>query len=1574
MVDSESEVVEEKPPENEQFNNQQQFNQQQNNQQQNKPKAARITAPPQWRMSMNYEEWRLAVELWNSLCDVKNIDPAERGYALYDQLCQHKDHNVVTKLISAIKNHEIDILSTNSVTLILNLLDKTFRKDDVSVMMKSWSDFINIKRREGEEMNSYLERCDQSNGDLKTSKITLPETVLALHMLERSSLDVNDKKLVMTGIKLDKSDSIVQDMANGMKKYFGVGIRESSSSSFSHSHKVKEEVYEAEGTFESQSSESQRSTDSDLSEVDEEAYHTQWRGKHKTQSWRKPDGYRNSSRNYRDQKGYDKSYRKDNYSYNYKKNRDYKNTDKKSSHKYNRKEYNPKTSEDKNKKYNPRMRCNKCESVMHLIKDCPHADKTEEACEAREVTESEAELAECNLVALLDSACSKNVVGEKWLEEFTSNLSNEDKELIRTTEAKTKYRFGGSEPIEASDSIRIPCIMAGKKTFLFADVVKRNIPFLISKQEMAKRRFKLDLGDSTVEVDGESVPLITTQSGLLGISLSDYAEVDIAEQCNMVRLDDTVANIIKLHKQLGHCSAVNLKRIAKNANVQGKDVNKVIDKVVKDCDACARFAKTPSTPIVGLPMATSFNEVLALDLKTFSGKGNVHVVYIIDMFSRLVRGKVIRNKQPKTIIDAITFEWIAAGFGPPKKILVDNGGEFANYELNDFSEQLNFEVCVTSAFSPWSNGLCEKNHAVVDKSVNKLMEDGYSLEIALIWAINAKNTLYNYSGFSPIQIVTGQNPYYPGVSYNLLPANETADHLTDSVQEHLNAMYLSRKAYLEAENSERIKRALKRPLRDVHQDFNLGDIVFYKRPNIERWKGPAKIVGKDGKTMFLRHGGQLIKAATCRIVKREYITNTNEGEGEEETLSQTQVEASELPIEEKQSDREDETIEMMMQQEPQPVAEHQMVHEPNLDQVIGNQQQIAEEPTSTHVAENEQSIIESTELDKEEVETKDVAKKSSLNVKKTILDKDKQISLALKYFETRLDAKDILVGDEVKYFKQGEDKVWEKATVTQRGKRPGRKDHWITIKNTLDEEKTVDCTKTAVYKIHDEDERDEVCNVVTIPVNRHGEEAVIKAKEVELVSWRKREVYDEVKDCGQSAINTMWVVSEKLTSDIGVKARLVVKGFQEECDQDIEVEAPTVFKSTLKVVLTMVAQHDWEITTIDIKSAFLQGNNIERNVYVIPPKEAGVGSDRLWRLRKTVYGLNDAARAWFNSVKDLLLRLGCTQSVLDAALFLWRVDGRLEGILVLHVDDFLIAGTKRFFNSVVKELTKNFEAGKICKSNFKYIGLNIEQKEDGIRIQQHQYIDELDDILHNEESELFNASTTRKLRTICGQLNWISGQSRPDLSFITYDINVTKNSDQENAVKKAGKAFKRMKEINQEYCIKFSKLGELSKLKIVLYSDAAVTNVGDKVSSGKGHIIMLANEQGGLSPLSWGSHKVRRVVSSSLAAETLALKDAMEHAIYLSHLVSEICFDQYDKAVIPIVAYTDNLSLEKALRSSKHVDDKRLIVDLATIRQMQKKDKTVVVWKEGAKQIADCFTKIKSNPKELLEILDRGTF
>ena len=49
----------------------------------------------------------------------------------------------------------------------------------------------------------------------------------------------------------------------------------------------------------------------------------------------------------------------------------------------------------------------------------------------------------------------------------------------------------------------------------------------------------------------------------------------------------------------------------------------------------------------------------------------------------------------------------------------------------------------------------------------------------------------------------------------------------------------------------------------------------------------------------------------------------------------------------------------------------------------------------------------------------------------------------------------------------------------------------------------------------------------------------------------------------------------------------------------------------------------WKYHSIDIKSAYLQGNTIQRKIFLKPPKEYDEG--KLWRLKKTVYGLCDAA-------------------------------------------------------------------------------------------------------------------------------------------------------------------------------------------------------------------------------------------------------------------------------------------------------------------------------------------------------------
>jgi len=127
--------------------------------------------------------------------------------------------------------------------------------------------------------------------------------------------------------------------------------------------------------------------------------------------------------------------------------------------------------------------------------------------------------------------------------------------------------------------------------------------------------------------------------------------------------------------------------------------------------------------------------------------------------TRFSLAAVIRKKTPEVITEIMKL-WIGSCMGPPKKFPADNGGEFANEIFRDMYENLNIELLNTAAYSPWQNGICERNHAVVDNCVEKILEDqpDLNLEVVLLWAVNAKNSLSKVYGWSPYQLVFGANP------------------------------------------------------------------------------------------------------------------------------------------------------------------------------------------------------------------------------------------------------------------------------------------------------------------------------------------------------------------------------------------------------------------------------------------------------------------------------------------------------------------------------------------------------------------------------------------------------------------------------------------------------------------------------------------------------------------------------------------------------------------------------------------------------------------------------------------------
>ena len=69
----------------------------------------------------------------------------------------------------------------------------------------------------------------------------------------------------------------------------------------------------------------------------------------------------------------------------------------------------------------------------------------------------------------------------------------------------------------------------------------------------------------------------------------------------------------------------------------------------------------------------------------------------------------------------------------------------------------------------------------------------------------------------------------------------------------------------------------------------------------------------------------------------------------------------------------------------------------------------------------------------------------------------------------------------------------------------------------------------------------------------------------------------------------------------------------------------------MRIVLMIVATNGWTLHAIDVKSVFLQSKQINRIIYLMPSPEAHT-ENKLWQLKKCVYGLSDAARMWYFSV------------------------------------------------------------------------------------------------------------------------------------------------------------------------------------------------------------------------------------------------------------------------------------------------------------------------------------------------------
>ena len=471
------------------------------------------------------------------------------------------------------------------------------------------------------------------------------------------------------------------------------------------------------------------------------------------------------------------------------------------------------------------------------------------------------------------------------------------------------------------------------------------------------------------------------------------------------------------------------------------------------------------------------------------------------------------------------------------------------------------------------------------------------------------------------------------------------------------------------------------------------------------------------------------------------------------------------------------------------------------------------------------------------------------------------------------------------------------------------------------------------------------------------------------------DVYEEVENTGQKALSVRWVMTEKTDNDGGrfVKARLVARGYEEE--DEVQSDSPTVGKEILRLFVAILASRKWLINSIDIKAAFLQSDKFEREVYLKPPVEAECCHKTLWKLKKCVYSLNDAARSWYITIKTFLLRLGCTQVKTDPAAFYWYYKGELSGLFIMHVDDFLWGGTTTFENLVIDQVRRQFHVGSQCNTIFKYVGLDVNQNENKIMLNQNKYYNMLDPIPVSAarascKRDDCNKTEIENLRSLVGQLGWVCTNTRPDLSYDVLELSCKLSHSKVEDLLLANKCLRKAKSL--ESFIQFSNLGDLRKCKMVVYSDASYANLPDGSSSAAGFVVFLCGDNGNSCPLYWESRKIRRVVKSTLAAETLAATEAVDMAYYIGNVLSQVIHN-VEKNIIPIELVVDNRSLHDNVYSTKNVSEKRLRIDLAVLKQMINEDEFKVIWTESKYQLADILTKKGVNSFKLMKVFENGS-
>jgi hypothetical protein len=465
-----------------------------------------------------------------------------------------------------------------------------------------------------------------------------------------------------------------------------------------------------------------------------------------------------------------------------------------------------------------------------------------------------------------------------------------------------------------------------------------------------------------------------------------------------------------------------------------------------------------------------------------------------------------------------------------------------------------------------------------------------------------------------------------------------------------------------------------------------------------------------------------------------------------------------------------------------------------------------------------------------------------------------------------------------------------------------------------------------------------------------------------------------VREEWMNVIGTKWVFKKKKDEEgrvVRYKGRLVAKGYNQEYGIDYEETfAPVLKYKSFRLLLALAVLFGLEVEQMDIKTAFLNAD-IEEDIYLEMPDGVSVSKNRVLKLRKALYGIKQAPKAWNDNIDAFLRSLGFVPCIKDPCIYVKRSKANRSIMLGLYVDDIMSMYDKRDsveYLQYKRQLMSKYEVSDLGRVNH-ILSMRVVMEKDKLCIDQHAYvIEKMNEfnmhecaVMDTPESggKLVEATDEERLidrdvsalRSIIGSLQYASVCTRPD---ITHAVNkvarfMAKGSKQHLV---AAKRILRYLQGTQHLGLVYQKDASMK-------NDGALTVTGYCDSDWGGDLVDRRSTTGYCvfvngNLVSWNTKKQTTVATSSAEAEVMASAALVSEIKWLILILEELGF-VVNK---PITVYCDNQSAISISENdvkhdrSKHIDIKyHFVHDEIVQKNIEMK------YIRTADQLADIFTK-----------------